>query len=189
MGAAAQQGDHHRLLEDVGVDAEAAVAAEAERLGAWLGDVRITPRFRTPLEAAEVSGGAQPALARRLGPPTPRCDRARRDVGAGVFAAFGPAARPPGPGCWSGSRVAAVVAYCNATSSAQLAARYPQSGGTYVYGRERLGAVLGLPRRLGLRRRQDRELRGDGADVRGLRAPAGSQRPVGGRRGRRAHRA
>ena len=40
----------HRLLEDVGVDAEAAVAAEAERLGAWLGDVRITPRFRTPLE-------------------------------------------------------------------------------------------------------------------------------------------
>jgi APA family basic amino acid/polyamine antiporter len=27
------------------------------------------------------------------------------------------------------------VAYCNATSSAQLAARYPTSGGTYVYGR------------------------------------------------------
>ncbi|HNM10743.1 MAG TPA: APC family permease, partial [Mycobacterium sp.] len=38
---------------------------------------------------------------------------------------------------------AAVVAYCNATSSARLAARYPQSGGTYVYGRERLGEFWG----------------------------------------------
>jgi basic amino acid/polyamine antiporter, APA family len=35
------------------------------------------------------------------------------------------------------------VAYCNATSSAQLAARYPESGGTYVYGRERLGPFWG----------------------------------------------
>ncbi len=41
-----------RLLEDVGGDAEAAVAAEAERLARWLGDVRVTPRFRTPLERA-----------------------------------------------------------------------------------------------------------------------------------------
>jgi hypothetical protein len=39
-----------RLLEDVGVDAVAAVEAEAERLRAWLGEVRVTPRFRTPLE-------------------------------------------------------------------------------------------------------------------------------------------
>jgi APA family basic amino acid/polyamine antiporter len=36
-----------------------------------------------------------------------------------------------------------VVAYCNATSSARLAARYPASGGTYVYGRERLGDFWG----------------------------------------------
>ena len=35
--------------------------------------------------------------------------------------------------------VAAFVAFCNATSSAQLAAAYPTSGGTYIYGRERLG--------------------------------------------------
>jgi hypothetical protein len=40
----------YRLLEDVGADAERAVTAEAERLAAWLGDVRVTPRFRTPLE-------------------------------------------------------------------------------------------------------------------------------------------
>ena len=39
-----------RLLEDVGADATAAVAAEAERLEAWLGTARATPRFRTPLE-------------------------------------------------------------------------------------------------------------------------------------------
>ena len=39
-----------RLLEDVGAEAEAAVAAEAERLAAWLGPVQFTPRFRTPLE-------------------------------------------------------------------------------------------------------------------------------------------
>jgi Winged helix DNA-binding domain len=39
-----------RLLEDVGADATAAVDAEAARLAAWLGPVRITPRFRTPLE-------------------------------------------------------------------------------------------------------------------------------------------
>jgi hypothetical protein len=39
-----------RLLEDVGADAMAAVAAEAARLEAWLGPARATPRFRTPLE-------------------------------------------------------------------------------------------------------------------------------------------
>jgi hypothetical protein len=44
-----------RLLEDVGADARAAVEAEAERLAAWLGDARVTPRFRTPLER-ELSG-------------------------------------------------------------------------------------------------------------------------------------
>jgi len=39
-----------RLLEDVGAEASAAVEAEAERLGRWFGTVRVTPRFRTPLE-------------------------------------------------------------------------------------------------------------------------------------------
>ena len=39
-----------RLLEDVGADAAAAVEAEAARLADWLGPVRITARFRTPLE-------------------------------------------------------------------------------------------------------------------------------------------
>jgi len=39
-----------RLLEDAGAEAVAAVEAEAERLAGWLGAVRVTPRFRTPLE-------------------------------------------------------------------------------------------------------------------------------------------
>ncbi|GHC32189.1 APC family permease [Streptomyces cinnamoneus] len=64
-------------------------------------------------------------------------------IGAGIFAALAPAARAAGSGLLPGLALAAVVAYCNATSSARLAARYPASGGTYVYGRERLGAFWG----------------------------------------------
>ncbi|GAA2893988.1 APC family permease [Streptomyces mexicanus] len=64
-------------------------------------------------------------------------------IGAGVFAALAPAAAAGGAGLLIGLALAAVVAYCNATSSAWLAARYPQSGGTYVYGRERLGEFWG----------------------------------------------
>ncbi|MGV9453668.1 APC family permease [Streptomyces sp. NPDC003635] len=64
-------------------------------------------------------------------------------IGAGIFAALAPAARAAGSGLLIGLAVAAVVAYCNATSSARLAALYPASGGTYVYGRERLGEFWG----------------------------------------------
>ncbi len=39
-----------RLLEDIGAEAEAAVLAEAQRLRDWVGDARVTPRFRTPLD-------------------------------------------------------------------------------------------------------------------------------------------
>jgi APA family basic amino acid/polyamine antiporter len=60
-------------------------------------------------------------------------------IGAGVFAAYAPAARAAGTGLLVGLAVAAVVAYCNATASAQLAATYPRAGGTYLYGREVLG--------------------------------------------------
>ncbi|GAA4944693.1 hypothetical protein HD597_006584 [Nonomuraea thailandensis] len=41
-----------RLLEDAGGQAVAAIEAEAAGLAAWLGEVRVTPRFRTPLERA-----------------------------------------------------------------------------------------------------------------------------------------
>ncbi|HEX6878405.1 MAG TPA: APC family permease [Nocardioidaceae bacterium] len=65
-------------------------------------------------------------------------------VGAGVFAAFAPAAAAAGSWLLVGLVLAAGVAYCNATSSAQLAAQYPSSGGTYLYGRERLGEWWGF---------------------------------------------
>jgi hypothetical protein len=45
----------YRLLEDIGADGAAAVAAQAAALEAWLGAARVTPRFRTPLER-ELSG-------------------------------------------------------------------------------------------------------------------------------------
>ncbi|WP_236246362.1 APC family permease [Streptomyces sp. CC210A] len=64
-------------------------------------------------------------------------------VGAGIFAALGPAAGAAGSGLLAGLGLAAAVAYCNAMASARLAARYPASGGTYVYGRERLGPFWG----------------------------------------------
>lgn len=64
-------------------------------------------------------------------------------VGAGIFVVLAPAAAAAGSGLLVGLAIAAVVAYCNATSSARLAALYPQSGGTYVYGRERLGPFWG----------------------------------------------
>ena len=65
-------------------------------------------------------------------------------IGAGVFAAFTPAAQAAGSGLLIGLLLAAIVAFCNATASAQLAAEYPTSGGTYVYGRERLGPWPGF---------------------------------------------
>ncbi|MBT2492441.1 amino acid permease [Streptomyces sp. ISL-96] len=66
-------------------------------------------------------------------------------VGAGIFVALAPAADAAGSGplLLAGLALAAVVAYCNAMASARLAALYPASGGTYVYGRERLGPFWG----------------------------------------------
>lgn len=82
-------------------------------------------------------------LARRLGTGDAVVLGLGSMIGAGVFVAFAPAAQAAGSGLLIGLAVAAVVAYCNATSSGRLAARYPSSGGTYVYGRERLGEFWG----------------------------------------------
>ncbi|MEV7994575.1 APC family permease [Streptomyces sp. NPDC086077] len=82
-------------------------------------------------------------LDRRLGVPDAVVIGLGSMIGAGIFAALAPAAQAAGSGLLLGLALAAVVAYCNATSSARLAARYPASGGTYVYGRERLGDFWG----------------------------------------------
>jgi APA family basic amino acid/polyamine antiporter len=86
----------------------------------------------------------QPGLARRLGTFDAVIIGLGSMLGAGVFAAFSPAAGVAGAGLLIGLAVAALVAYCNATASAQLAAEYPTSGGTYIYGRERLGSWPGF---------------------------------------------
>ncbi len=86
----------------------------------------------------------QPGLARRLNTTDAVVIGLGSMIGAGVFAAFGPAARAAGAGLLIGLALAAVIAYCNATSSAQLAAVYPTSGGTYIYGRVRLGPWWGF---------------------------------------------
>ncbi len=65
-------------------------------------------------------------------------------IGAGIFASFAPAAAAAGSGLLIGLAIAGVIAYLNASASAQLAAQYPTSGGTYVYGRERLGEWPGF---------------------------------------------
>jgi APA family basic amino acid/polyamine antiporter len=83
-------------------------------------------------------------LARRLGTGDAVVIGLGSMIGAGVFSAFAPAAAAAGGGLLLGLAIAAGVAYCNAVASAQLAAQYPTSGGTYVYGRERLGAWWGF---------------------------------------------
>jgi APA family basic amino acid/polyamine antiporter len=65
-------------------------------------------------------------------------------LGAGVFAAVGPAAGAAGSWLLAGLLLAGMVAYANATSSAALAAVHPESGGAYAYGRRRLGPFWGF---------------------------------------------
>ncbi|MGH9381379.1 MAG: APC family permease [Thermoanaerobaculia bacterium] len=65
-------------------------------------------------------------------------------VGAGIFVVTGVAAGVAGPAFLVALGVAAVAATCNALSSAQLAAEYPQSGGTYEYGYRALNPWAGF---------------------------------------------
>jgi APA family basic amino acid/polyamine antiporter len=82
-------------------------------------------------------------LQRRLGVSDAVVIGAGSMIGAGVFAVWAPAAGAAGSGLLIGLAIASIVAFCNATSSAQLAAVHPESGGTYVYGRRQLGAGWG----------------------------------------------
>ncbi len=84
------------------------------------------------------------ALVRRLGTGDAVVVGLSSMIGGGLFGAFGPAAAPAGPWLLVGLALAAGIAFCNASSSAALAALYPSSGGTYVYGRHRLGHFWGF---------------------------------------------
>ena len=65
-------------------------------------------------------------------------------VGTGVFVSIGIAAGVAGPSVVLAIALAAIVATCNALSSAQLAASTPVSGGTYEYGYAYLNPWLGF---------------------------------------------
>jgi len=90
------------------------------------------------------AGTDEVSLERRLGVGDAVVVGLGAMVGAGVFVAYRPAAQAAGSLLLVGLAVAGFVAYCNATSSARLAARYPEAGGTYVYGRELLGRWWGF---------------------------------------------
>ena len=86
---------------------------------------------------------ARPQLERRLGTADAVVMGLGSMIGAGIFVALAPAAAAAGTSLLISLAAAAVVAYLNATSSARCAARYPESGGAYVYGRKRLGEFWG----------------------------------------------
>ena len=65
-------------------------------------------------------------------------------LGAGVFLVFSPVAALAGGLLIISVVIAGAIAYCNAVASAQLAAIYPASGGTYLYGRNQLGEWPGF---------------------------------------------
>jgi APA family basic amino acid/polyamine antiporter len=65
-------------------------------------------------------------------------------IGAGVFAVWAPALGVAGSGILIALAIAAIVAYCNATASAQLAAVHPVAGGTYAYARAEIGPWWGF---------------------------------------------
>jgi basic amino acid/polyamine antiporter, APA family len=65
-------------------------------------------------------------------------------VGAGIFVVTGVAAGIAGPAFLVGLVLAGIAATANALSSAQLAAEYPHSGGTYEYGYRVLNPWLGF---------------------------------------------
>lgn len=83
-------------------------------------------------------------LARRLGLRDAVAIGLAAMIGAGVFAVWAPAAQAAGSWLLVGLAIAAVVAVANAGSTAQLAVRYPEAGGAYRYGRERLGPWPGF---------------------------------------------
>ena len=65
-------------------------------------------------------------------------------IGGGIFVVTGLAASLAGPSLLVSLFLAAIAATCNALSSAELAARHPESGGTYEYGYQLLGAWPGF---------------------------------------------
>ncbi len=83
-------------------------------------------------------------LARRLGVFGATMLGLGSIVGTGIFVSIGIAAGVAGPAVILAIGLAAGLAACNALSSAQLAANWPVSGGTYEYGYRLLHPALGF---------------------------------------------
>lgn len=84
--------------------------------------------------AISVMNSSAPGLRRELGLLQAVGIGLGAVLGAGVFVVTGVAACVAGPAFLVGLVVAGVAATCNGLSAAQLAAVYPQAGGTYEYG-------------------------------------------------------
>ena len=85
-----------------------------------------------------------PGLSRRLSTYDAVVVGLTSMLGAGVFVVFAPAAQAAGLALFVGLAIAAVIALCNALSSAQLAQQYASSGGSYLFGRQVLGPWWGF---------------------------------------------
>ncbi len=88
--------------------------------------------------------GHHAVLERRLGLPGAVVVGIGSMVGAGVFSALGLAASRAGGLLMVALVLAGLVAWINATSTAQLAAVHPTSGGAYTFGRRQLGHWAGF---------------------------------------------
>lgn len=65
-------------------------------------------------------------------------------IGAGLFVVSGLAVQVAGRDVALALLIASLVATCNALSSAELAARYPTSGGTYEYATQKISPLAGF---------------------------------------------
>jgi APA family basic amino acid/polyamine antiporter len=121
---------------------------------------------------------ASPSLQRRLGLGDAVFIGLGSMIGAGVFAVWAPAADAAGTGLLIGLAIAAIVAFGNATSSAQLAAAHPTSGGTYAYGRAELGPWWGFVAGWGFVVGKTASCAAMALTFAAYAAPAGWERPV-----------
>ena len=95
-------------------------------------------------EASTAPSGATPQLKRQVGLVGAVFLGLGAMVGTGLFVSTSIAAAATGPAVLLAIAVAAALATCNGLSSAQLAAAYPVSGGTYEYGYRCLTPALGF---------------------------------------------
>lgn len=102
------------------------------------------PGVPEPRVGGAAGPGAAPRLRRELGLLDAVGVGLGAIIGAGIFVVTGVAAGVAGPALLIGLAIAGVAATCNALSSAQLAAEYPHSGGTYEYGYRVLSPAIGF---------------------------------------------